>query len=221
MGTTPASSLPDHHVFESRPSSEEIPGILLLSTSRSIVFVTPYAQRILILLRESKTHTHNLPGIITGLCDDLQRMLAQCSSYKEWSHVQVQKAAHTLMHSILLNGFVIPDADHHHARLLILMETQPSSRDDARGLAIDCHLTARQQSIARGLVRGLTNKELANELQISTHTVKEYVRIIMTKLRTSTRSGAVARLSGFISSEAPLSHDVSPPGRPPVPRQWT
>lgn len=221
MGNTSNSSLPDHQVFRSRPTSEENPGILLLSTSRSIIFVTPYAQRILILLRDSKTHPHNLPSIVTSLCDDLQQMLAQCSSYREWSHVQVQRIAHTLMHSIMLHGFVIPEADHRHARLLVMMEPQPTHKDDTRGLAIDCRLTARQQSIARGLIRGLTNKELASELQISTHTVKEYVRIIMTKLRTSTRSGAVAILSSFIDSGMPLSHDVSPPGRTPASRQWT
>jgi DNA-binding NarL/FixJ family response regulator len=54
-----------------------------------------------------------------------------------------------------------------------------------------------------GLMRGLTNKELAAELRISTHTVKEYIRQIMMKVKTTSRTGIVARVAGLTLSMQP------------------
>jgi DNA-binding NarL/FixJ family response regulator len=57
------------------------------------------------------------------------------------------------------------------------------------------HLTEREKQILSGLSSmGLTNKELAERLNISCNTVKFFVRLLMIKMRVTTRAGIVAKL---------------------------
>jgi len=55
------------------------------------------------------------------------------------------------------------------------------------------HLTAREQEVVQYLFEGLTTKEIAMRLQISPHTVKAFLRLIMVKMEVSTRSGIVGK----------------------------
>lgn len=64
-----------------------------------------------------------------------------------------------------------------------------------RRLAERSELTPRELEVLRGLGRGLANKEIADLLQISEHTVKTYVKTILAKLHVADRTGAVA--AGF------------------------
>jgi DNA-binding NarL/FixJ family response regulator len=63
-------------------------------------------------------------------------------------------------------------------------------------------LTAREREVVALLARGLTNKEIAAELFISTNTVKRHLKSIFGKLDVHTRSAAAARaVSAGIGSE--------------------
>jgi len=56
------------------------------------------------------------------------------------------------------------------------------------------NLTPREQQVIGYLVRGLTSKEIADRMQISTHTVKAFLRLVMVKLNVSTRSGIIGKI---------------------------
>jgi DNA-binding CsgD family transcriptional regulator len=56
-------------------------------------------------------------------------------------------------------------------------------------------LTHRERETVELLFQGLTTKEIANRLAISTNTVKAFIRLVMVKMRTSTRSGIVGRIA--------------------------
>jgi DNA-binding CsgD family transcriptional regulator len=55
------------------------------------------------------------------------------------------------------------------------------------------HLTAREQEIVQHLFEGRTTKEIAMQLEISPHTVKSFLHLIMVKMEVSTRSGIVGK----------------------------
>jgi len=57
-------------------------------------------------------------------------------------------------------------------------------------------LTVREEQILGCVARGLTNKEVARELQISEKTVKHYMTVIMEKLQVRNRVEAVAKANG-------------------------
>jgi DNA-binding NarL/FixJ family response regulator len=56
-------------------------------------------------------------------------------------------------------------------------------------------LTARQQQVLQGLSRGLPSKLIARELNLSEHTVKEYIAIIFQILGVHNRTEAVIKAS--------------------------
>jgi DNA-binding NarL/FixJ family response regulator len=64
-------------------------------------------------------------------------------------------------------------------------------------------LTEREREVLELLARGMTNKEIAEDLVISTNTVKRHLKAIFEKLEIHTRSGAVAKAvgSGVISEK--------------------
>lgn len=62
--------------------------------------------------------------------------------------------------------------------------TQPATHVD---------LSPREREMLKCLVDGLTNKEIATRMDISTHTVDSYARTLFTKLKVRSRASAVAR----------------------------
>lgn len=58
-------------------------------------------------------------------------------------------------------------------------------------------LTPREQEVIELLAKGLTNKAIAQKLQISSNTVKFHVTAIMTKLNAQSRTEAVVRATRF------------------------
>jgi DNA-binding CsgD family transcriptional regulator len=55
------------------------------------------------------------------------------------------------------------------------------------------HLTSREQEVLRHLLVGRTTKEIATGMEISPHTVKAFLRMIMVKMGVSTRSAIVGK----------------------------
>lgn len=55
-------------------------------------------------------------------------------------------------------------------------------------------LTPRQTAVARLLLKGLTNLEIAAELKISTHTVRRHLEAIFRRLEVPNRAAAAAEL---------------------------
>jgi len=56
-------------------------------------------------------------------------------------------------------------------------------------------LAPREFEVLKGMARGLSNKEIAHELNLSTHTIKTYVKGVLNKLDSPDRARAVA--AGF------------------------
>ncbi len=54
------------------------------------------------------------------------------------------------------------------------------------------NLSPRELQVLSGMARGHTNKQIADDLNLSEHTVKTYAKGILSKLRAEDRAGAVA-----------------------------
>jgi DNA-binding CsgD family transcriptional regulator len=71
------------------------------------------------------------------------------------------------------------------------------------------HLTVREAEVLRGMCAGLAPKELAKRLNISPNTVKSFIRLIMTKMRVTTRAEMFAIIlerQGNSDHKAEVSH---------------
>lgn len=71
-------------------------------------------------------------------------------------------------------------------------------------------LTAREITVVQHLLKGWTNKEIANEMRLAEQTIKEHFKHISEKTRTTTRAEIVMKIihSGLRYALAPPSPDV-------------
>lgn len=76
--------------------------------------------------------------------------------------------------------------------LVLERPLQPSV--ELSGLAQHFHLTKRECESVRLLTEGLTSKEIAARMGISANTVKVFLRLVMIKMRVSTRSGIIGKI---------------------------
>src|SRR6185295_2068760 len=191
--------LPQVH-RQSAPLSS--PGVLILSMTREPLYITPTAHKLLAELdgsTEGSWADTVLPLAIQYVCNELQHDGNQDPGGTDWDKMHVHFVARTAYGPVLVRGYgILEHCGAQTGRFLILLETVPTeSSVHATYGETDCQFTVRQRSILNGLVLGLTNKEIAESMTISVHTVKEYVRQLMIKLHTSSRTGIVARVAGL------------------------
>jgi LuxR family maltose regulon positive regulatory protein len=74
----------------------------------------------------------------------------------------------------------------------ILAERAQAARSPTRGSRVTESLSPREQNVLRAMSRGLSNKRIAQELQIAPETVKSHVKGIFIKLAVQTRAHAVS-----------------------------
>lgn len=67
------------------------------------------------------------------------------------------------------------------------------------------HLSPRQRETVWGVMQGLTTKEIAAQMRVSPHTVKQFIRQSMEKLGVTTRAGIVGRI---VSTDVNAGRDL-------------
>lgn len=85
----------------------------------------------------------------------------------------------------------------------ILLRRLSALASQRQPTANDLVLTSREIQILRLLEKGLTNRDIAERLQIAVHTVKNHVHSLLTKLGVNTRAQAAARARIILAAEDP------------------
>ena len=137
-----------------------------------------------------------LPCEVEELCHALQKEMGNHADATDGDGVQLRRVIGEANFAVLLRGFLIPGPeDDQEIRFLILMEklgrrTQVPTREAKRHF----HLTDREHEIVKHVADGRTNKEIAEALEISEHTVKEHIKHILRKTNSATRTGILAQV---------------------------
>ncbi|MGO8983792.1 MAG: helix-turn-helix transcriptional regulator [Terriglobales bacterium] len=85
----------------------------------------------------------------------------------------------------------------------LLLERNPaSSQSTLTEISDQFDLTQRERETVELLLQGLTSKEIATRMAISPNTVKAFLRLVMVKMKVSTRSG----IAGKIATSSRSSH---------------
>ena len=108
-----------------------------------------------------------------------------------WGAVTPEATAEILQSAVraLAQGLIILAPELGEAFLTPLLSQKPDLEDENN---VE-HLTEREGEVLRWLAQGLTNKQIALNLQISEHTVKFHVSSIYGKLGVSNRTEAVRK----------------------------
>jgi DNA-binding CsgD family transcriptional regulator len=89
--------------------------------------------------------------------------------------------------------------------VVILMERIGSPDVTMQELCTGLQLTQREREAVGLLVRGLTSKEIAQQMGISPNTVKSFLRLAMTKAGATTRTGLIGQVAGLVPRPRAMS----------------
>lgn len=176
-----------------------VPGVLLFSGTGEVLFMNAEAE---VLTRQIMGSPHGaevqdvLPGEVLELCVSLRSLLdSQENEMPEGQH-ELRRVTGDLKAPVLLRGFPLAaHSEKDDACMLILMEKIGRERRVVPDQAKDQYrLTHREVEIVKYISEGWTNKEIARHLTISEHTVKEHVRHLLKKTKTTTRTGILAQI---------------------------
>jgi DNA-binding NarL/FixJ family response regulator len=109
---------------------------------------------------------------------------------------ELRRVTGDLKSPVLLRGFPLAaHSEKDDACMLIIMEKIGRERRVVPDQVKDQYrLTDREVEIVKYISEGWTNKEIARHLGISEHTVKEHVRHLLKKTKTTTRTGILAQI---------------------------
>jgi DNA-binding CsgD family transcriptional regulator len=183
------------------------PGLLLMSASMQLIYCDPCARQLWLLLNKEVSGTMAygvLPPDITNFCHEVIQLLSIRRYAKDWEEFQLKRVIGTLTRRILLRGIGMPSGQGPSASILVIMEEVGRRHIDQIDEAKDRFaLTDREMTVIRHLVKGETNKQIGIGLGIVEQTVKEHIKNIMHKTKTTTRTGILMRVLGYPGSPEP------------------
>ncbi len=181
-----------------------VPGVLLFAGSGDLLFMNHEAEVISHQIRASHGEADasgTLPTEIRELCVSLQSILEgpetnPVEADRIDGPFELRRITGNAESPVLLRGFPLSAyAEKDDACMLILMEKLGRERRVVSGQVKDQYrLTDREVEIVKYISEGWTNKEIAKHLDISEHTVKEHVRHLLKKTKSTTRTGILANL---------------------------
>ena len=181
-------------------------GVMLFNNIGQLLFMNEAAQvyiRQLEPLAMGKNAGCLIPPDIHSVVRDLISRLLECEHPKDCESIQVERLFFSSNQGVLLRGFCIPDEPMAtNSRVLVTIEKLHQTLGCPDISVQDrYHLTQREQMVIIYLMLGFTNKEIANRLNLSEYTVKEHLKRIMQKTKTTTRTGLLARMVFPIGGE--------------------
>jgi DNA-binding CsgD family transcriptional regulator len=167
------------------------PGIMILKASEELLYQDRRAWGL------CSKHAELTP-VISAICGEVRALLQEWTDFKGWEQLSIKRVIGGPGDGLLLSALGLPDRHGlQDARILITVEEVGK-----RGTALDqakelFHLTEREINVVENLMKGWTNKEIGNALGISEQTVKEHMKHVMAKTKTTTRTGILVRVLGL------------------------
>jgi DNA-binding CsgD family transcriptional regulator len=139
-----------------------------------------------------------IPESITNLCRDIVETFAMRLSSRDLSPFELRRlvGSDDIGKPILLHGYAIPAAEKQEVRILIILE-DVSLQVLSREVSERFRFTEREAQVVKNLAKGYTNKEIAAAVGSNENAVKEVVKRVMQKTKTTTRTGVMAQVLGL------------------------
>ena len=177
------------------------PGILILSTSGRFLYKDRRAWELCAQLKNGEPDgaSAGLPEVVMAVCTEITKLLKVWTHAKDWEEYRVKRFIGGPEGGVRLSGLGLPDRyGLQEARILITIdEIGPRSQPGLVQAKELFQLTPREVNVVENLLKGWTNKEIGNALGVSEQTIKEHIKHIMAKTKTTTRTGILVRVMGL------------------------
>ena len=193
-------------VLEKIAEKRAVPGVLSFTATMQLLYMNSEAEELCQQIKpvhlEHENHENGakgngtIPQEIGELCRSLQEKMYDDPDSKDNDEIQLRRVIGDSNFPILLRGFLIPGQnDEDEARFLVLMEKLGRRSQVPTDVAKKhFQLTDREHEIVTHVADGRTNREIAEALDISEHTVKEHIKHILRKTQSGTRTGILAQI---------------------------
>jgi DNA-binding CsgD family transcriptional regulator len=185
------------------------PGIMVLTDSMQLLYRDRRAWELcqqIIRCQDGKTANGVLPPAVASLVDQIRKILTVRTDQKDWEQIQLKRIVLTRHSSVLLCGTALVDQPDVGNRILIVMHEIGivEWRDKVILQAKErFQLTARETTVIQHLLKGWTNKEIAQEMRLAEQTIKEHFKHISEKTSATTRTGIVIQLIHAVFTHEP------------------
>ncbi|WP_406621272.1 LuxR C-terminal-related transcriptional regulator [Bacillus atrophaeus] len=161
-------------------------GILIMSRTLGIISHNQTARKWLTVLRKwEKTDSETLPRPIRAVCTNAP----ENSTAKVL--ITIPDHPYLLLKASLLKSTAEPGQ--------IAVSFEPAAPPDTMPLLIDaCGLTERETDITDRIIRGLSTKEIAEDLHISAYTVQDHLKSIFAKTETGSRRELMWKMLSYV-----------------------
>ncbi len=185
--------------IEAIAERRSIPGVMLFAGTGDVLFMNAEAEllsRQIMGARIGSGDQEIFPTEVRDLCASLRNLLHDGEQEDVEGQHELRRVTGDAQAPVLLRGFPLaPHSPNDDACMLILMEKIGRERRIVPDQAKDqFRLTDREVEIVKYISEGWTNKEIARHLDISEHTVKEHVRHLLKKTKSTTRTGILAQI---------------------------
>jgi DNA-binding CsgD family transcriptional regulator len=209
MNTIALEMLPDH-TLAMLPKSEHLsgvvcqeiatkrvaPGVLFLTSSLQLIYKDQLSRHLCAVINHAqgvKTARGLLPPAVLEVCGEVAQLMKTARTSVRTQDLQVKQLVPHPDSPVLIWGIGLPDPnDPDEGRILVLLEE--SQRHPAallRAAQRRFMLTDRDTEVLQHLLKGWTNKEIANAMHIGEQAVKEHIRKLMNKTGSRTRAALV------------------------------
>ena len=173
-------------------------GLLILTPTMEVRYVSSEAQE---LCQRLKTFQLNydsncmLPRDVIELFQEVLLAVTQQVANGVQSPCEHLRIVGDPQCPMWLRGLGVPDPNGPaYMSIVIQIELMRVRKQYAsQQRAVEFRLSKREKSIVDGLIKGFSNKEIAAEQGISEYTVKEYLKRLMSKIGTTSRTGILGR----------------------------
>jgi DNA-binding CsgD family transcriptional regulator len=175
-------------------------GTLLFTESLEVLFIDSRARKLCqeIQHAEGQNRAAMLPIALIKMCGEIKDLLRLRNHPKDWEEFKVKRVIRGAVGQIFVCGIALPAMVDEEAGILLTLDHIGSrSRLRLHTAMEQFSLTPREIMVVHNLLKGSTNKEIANELNISEQTAKEHIKHIMEKTHTTTRTAILSSLSGL------------------------
>ncbi len=172
------------------------PGIMMLSSSMKLLYSDRPTWELFGRINKSRDSKNGvLPPQVIELCTEIIKMMQIRTEAKDWEQFRLKRVLGDPDRPVLLCGFGLPEQPGSKSRILITIEELGRRQEAMMAQAKEqFRLTDREVSVVQHLLKGWTNKEIANALTVTEQTVKEHIKHIMAKTNTSTRTGILVHV---------------------------
>ena len=174
------------------------PGLMVFNSSRRLVYQDGEASELCkeINLADAPDDRENLPRRVVAVCNEVISQMRRRTHAKDWEQFRVKGVLSNCRRPILICGVGLPNHENpHQAQILVTIEVLGRRKHGLLEQSKErFNLTGREVTVIQQLLKGWTNREIGNSLGVREQTVKEHIKHIMEKTKTTTRTGVLVQL---------------------------